>query len=137
MLNERPMVQGRVPFEDIYYEYNLLDPHMPDAAQLDTPGTGIHDPYTRRLQNDLIALCMRRSDQLEGYNLKEQLLSFYFHETWFIHPVSLRVTKRVNSITPVIWQQRRTTDGLPVNDAATGLPVYYKNPLQRIQLRNP
>jgi hypothetical protein len=37
----------------------------------------------------------------------------------------------------VIWQRRRTAEGEGIDDAETGLPVYYKNPLRRIELRQP
>jgi hypothetical protein len=43
----------------------------------------------------------------------------------------------VRAITPVIWQRRQTEAGDPVNEADTGLPVYYKNQMQQINLRNP
>jgi hypothetical protein len=49
----------------------------------------------------------------------------------------MALDRQVNAITPVIWQRRRTVEGEPVNDAGTGWPVYYKNSLSRIELRNP
>jgi hypothetical protein len=126
-----------VELSDISYEFTLLDPHVPGSQDSPFPLAGTMDPATARLHEDLIELAARRSTRLDRYDLKEQLLSFYFHESWTIHPVSLRVTKKVHGITPVIWQQRKSVDGVPINDAETGLPVYYKNTLDRIDLRNP
>ncbi len=83
-----------------------------------------------------------------------------FHEQWRVNAANSSISKKVNGyevscanrigdiltaeesvrlrgISPVIWQQRQTADGEPIHDAATGLPVYYKLKLQRIDLRNP
>ncbi|MCK5137927.1 MAG: hypothetical protein KAR19_19225 [Bacteroidales bacterium] len=117
-IREETSVKGMINLGNISYEFILLD------------------PQARRLQGELIGLITWRSPAAKHYNLEQQMLSVHFHEVWFINPVSLQFKKKVRGITPVIWQRRMTTDGEPINDADTGLPVYYKNRLERIELRN-
>ena len=137
MLADQPHTKGKIRLTDISYEFALLDPHTPGSEDRDFDGPAHMDHSTRKLQQELISLVKGRSAALGRADLDELLLSFYFHETWFIDPVSLQVTKKVHGITPVLWQRRKTTTGVPVNDAESGLPVYYKNRLHRIELRNP
>jgi len=95
------------------------------------------DAATRSLQSELISFIKSCSSVGSWYDLPNQLLSVQFHEEWVIDPVTLQISKKVRGITPVIWQRRRTEAGESINDADTGLPVYYKNQLPPIQLRNP
>ena len=137
MVAAKPLVRGRMRVEGITYEFSLLDPHLVGSGVEPADRHGNLDAETGKLQSELIDLAGRLSSRVRDYPHKERLLSFYFHETWTIHPVSLRITKRVEGITPVVWQRRETVDGLPIDDAETGLPVYYKNAMERIPLRNP
>jgi hypothetical protein len=89
------------------------------------------------LQNQLISLVQTGGRVPEMYRPQEQLLSVYFHEEWAFDAVNQEFTKQVKGITPLIWQLRQSTGGEPVNDAETGLPVYYKTRLKRINLRKP
>ena len=81
-------------------------------------------------------MILKRYPEVKRYDPDKQLLSVIFHEEWFMDPVSGQITKKVLGLTPVIWQRRLTTTGDPVNEAGTGKPVYYKNQLSRIELRN-
>ena len=126
------------------YEFMLLDPHIQESGNLAFPEADSMDARTSSLQSGLIDLVEGRIDRTEGttdagnrYDLRQQLLSVIFHEEWHIDPATLQLTRKVRGFTPVIWQRRMTEDGFPVNDAETGFPVYYKNPLNRIDLRNP
>lgn len=123
--------------KDITYEFMLLDPHLPQSGNRAFPEPDSMDVWTRELQTVLIDLIRAQLPIGDQYDLPNQMLSVYFHEDWSIDPVSLRITKKVHGITPVIWQRRQTLTGEPVNDGLTGLPVYYKNVLSRIPLRNP
>ena len=102
---------------------------FPEPDSMDSP--------TRQLQDQLIALVIARSNAGKRYRLSEQMLSVIFEEDWSINPTNLMVSKKVRAITPVIWQRRQTETGEPINEAETGLPVYYKLSLQPIPLRNP
>ena len=115
----------------------LLDPHMMASGNSGYSEPDSMDVWTKKLQGELISLVKSLSKSKERYDLNTQMLSVHFHEDWIIDPVSLQIIKKVHGITPVIWQRRKTTDGEPINDAETGLPVYYKNSLNRIELRNP
>ncbi len=108
--------------KDISYEFFFLDPHQ----------TG-----TKELQAAIIALVDARFPVNKIYNLPAQLLSVHFHEEWVLAPAQGELRKRVQGFTPVIWQQRQTAEGKPVNDAESGLPVFYKLELPRIDLRQP
>ena len=118
-------------------EFILLDPHLGSSGNVSFPSPDSMDRETIALQRALISLIGRRSRAASGFDLKTQLLSVYFHEDWQLDPVSLEITRKVGAITPVIWQRRKTVRGEPVNDGDTGYPVYYKNTLERIELRNP
>jgi len=128
---------GTIPIRNISYEFHLLDPHLVASGNVAFPEPDSLDGPTRQLQEELIALITARNNFGDRYRLEDQLLSVIFHEEWSMDPASLEVTKRVRTIIPVIWQRRQTEAGDPVNDAETGLPVYYKNQLQQVNLRNP
>ena len=121
LLHYSIQARGTGRFREISSEFILMDPG--DTTQGD-------------LQKELADLVDRHSALSNHYDLAEQLLSLHFHEEWTVDPDSFTITKRVTAITPVIWQQRKTTDGEPVDDPDTGLPVYYKMKLERIPLRN-
>ncbi len=128
---------GSISLRNISYEFQLLDPHLVASGNIAFPEPDSMDGPTRQLQEELIALITVRANFEERYQLEDQLLSVIFHEEWSQDPVTLKVTKRVRAITPVIWQRRQTETGDPVNEAETGLPVYYKNQMQQVKLRNP
>lgn len=128
---------GTIPLRNISYEFHLLDPHLVASGNIAFPEPDSMDGPTRQLQEELIALITARNNFEKRYRLEDQLLSVIFHEEWSQDPETFEVTKRVRAITPVIWQRRQTEAGDPVNEADTGLPVYYKNQLQQIHLRNP
>lgn len=134
MLPER---NGRIAIRNLSYEFNLLDPHLLASGNVAFPEPDSMDLPTRQLQSDLIALIMDFRDPGDRYRYEEQLLSVIFYEEWSIDPSTTGITKKVKGLSPVIWQRRQTTDGEPVNDGDTGLPVYYKNELERIDLRKP
>lgn len=117
-----PPPEAAIRLRDITYEFSFLDPHQADS---------------HRLQAAIIALIDMRYPVNKIYNMPAQLLSIYFHEEWIFDPVSREIKKKVRGITPVIWQKRQTEEGEPVNDGDTGLPVYFKLKLNRINLRQP
>jgi hypothetical protein len=114
--------RGRNRFTGITYEFLLRED--PDLA-------------AHPLQEALIPLIRRRSAMAGHYDLESQLNSLLFREEWHVDPVSLEITRKVTGITPVIWQRRRTKEGIPVNDAESGLPVFYKINLEQLIQRNP
>jgi len=128
---------GEVRLEGIRYEFNLLDPHLEGSGMEGFPEPDSMDAATRALQSALIRMVERRIPRIGDYDLAEEMLSVWFEEEWIIDPVSMVITRRVTSLTPVIWQRRRTLDGEPIDEAGTGWPVYYKNPLSPVTLRNP
>lgn len=132
-----PEKKGLIHIRKLRYEFFLLDPHLIASGNVAFSEPDSMDQYTRRLQGDLIALISDMSTAEKRYPLEDQLLSVIFYEDWLMDPHSGRITKEVWGIRPVIWQRRRTADGDPVNDGETGLPVYYKNELDRLDLRNP
>jgi len=111
-----------VRLEGITYEFSFLDPHQFSL---------------QKLQDDIITLISQRIQGHTVYDLREQLLSVKFHEEWIVEPGNQEIVKKVQAITPVVWQRRQTSDGVPVNDAESGLPVYYTHQLDRISLRDP
>ena len=114
--------EGRpVKIRKFSYEFELMDPSSGEKNNL-------HDPISR--------LVKEHSTTAGAYDLDNQLGSVWFREVWRMDPVTHEITRTVHEITPVIWQQRQTTEGEPVNDAETGLPVYYKSRLQPVTLRN-
>jgi len=137
LLMDFPERNGSISLQNLSYEFHLLDPHLVLSGNIAFPEPDSMDLPTRRLQGDLIALISELSDAEKRYRLEDQLLSVIFYEDWFIDPHSRRITKMVRGISPVIWQRRKTIAGEPVNDGDTGLPVYYKIELERIDLRNP
>ena len=137
LVGKQPVTDGKVVLKGITYEFVLLDPHLESSGNIAYPSADSMDAGTRTLQQALISLVRRRSYMASMFDLEDQLLSVHFHEDWYMDPVSLAITREVRALTPVIWQRRRTIQGDPVNDAETGYPVYYKNLLQRIELRNP
>ena len=122
---------------DISYEFVLLDPHLEGSGNRAFPGPDSMDLATRRLQSSLIELIRSNGTIHERYDAEKQLLSVWFHEEWILADDPRVFMKMVRGITPVIWQERRTSDGESVVDGDTGLPVYYKNPLEKITLRRP
>ena len=114
--------EGTVRLKNLSYEFSFMD---------------LMDKKASQLRETMIALINHRYQFPEVYNPQEQLLSVYFHEDWVIEADQQHVKKKVNGITPVIWQQRQTAEGEPLHDAATGYPVYYKLKLERIELRQP
>jgi len=132
-----PEKKGLIPIRNISYEFHLLDPHLIASGNEAFSEPDSMDQSTRRLQGDLIALISELSHAEDRYPLEDQLLSVIFHEDWSLDPRSGEITKKVRGISPVVWQRRQTVNGDPVNDGETGLPVYYKNELDQIDLRNP
>ena len=111
-----------IRFRNISYEFTFLD---------------LPEQMAKEVQLAFIALINKRLPIPDVYNPLDQLLSIHFHEEWTIDPGSREFTKKVRGITPVIWQLRQTADGEPVPDPDTGLPVFYKHQLERIDLRKP
>ncbi len=136
-IGQLPVSRGKAILGEVVYEFSLLDSHLEGSGLEGFPEPDSMDRSTRELQGSLIELVRDRLRNIDRYRLEEQLLSVRFHETWRIDPASLEIFRQVNAITPVIWQRRRTTDGEPVNEAGTGWPVYYKNILATVNLRNP
>jgi hypothetical protein len=137
LLEHLPKTSESKRIAEITYEFNLLDPHMKNSGNRAIPEVDSMDLQTGELQAALIGLVERLRNPWNVYSLERDMLSVYFHETWLMDPGTGLITKKVEGITPVIWQRRRTSDGEYINDGDTGMPVYYKNPLQRIDLRNP
>jgi len=105
----------------ITYEYELRDPQ-----------TGKENvPF-----GPLGELVQKHSALARNYDIGTQLISVRFREDWFYDTLSREFIKKVQVITPVIWQLRQTKEGEPVNDGDSGLPVYYKLELEPIRLRN-
>ena len=119
------------------YEFVFSDPHFPDSD----PGLyAVPDSLTGeagRLQMGLVSLINNLSGQGKSFNLEKQMLSVLFEERWTLNRTTLLIEKETLAITPVIWQRRKTDSGEFINDADTGLPVYYKNQLQPVELRIP
>ena len=113
---------GEIRLRNISYEFYFLD--LPEQE-------------AKEIQTAFIALIKKRFSIPEVYDPSEQLLSVYFHEDWTIEPGHQRINKKVRAISPVIWQRRQTADGEPLPDAETGYPVFYKQTLDRIDLRQP
>jgi len=137
LIRQLPSTSGTFRLRNLTYEFMLLDPHVMASGNSGYSEPDSMDVWTKKLQGELISLVKALSRSKERYDLNTRMLSVHFHEDWIIDPVSLQISKRVRGITPVIWQRRQTTEGEPINDAETGLPVYYKNSLNRIELRNP
>lgn len=91
----------------------------------------------KEVQLAFIELIDKRISIPEVYDPPEQMLSVYFHEDWTLDPRQQVFIKKVRALSPVIWQRRQTADGEPVLDPETGLPVFYKQTLERIDLRQP
>lgn len=134
---ELPPLTKVTKIKDIRYEFMLLDPHLVESGNKAFSGPDSMDTVTRILQSHFIDLIQSHAPPGPRYDLSKQLLSVYFHEEWTIDPVSKEIRKKVRGLTPVIWQLRQTAEGLSIYDGDTGLPVYYKTPLQRITLRQP
>ena len=111
-----------IRLRNISYEFTFLD---------------LQEQMAKEMQLAFIALINKRFSIPEVYDPPEQLLSVYFHEEWTFDPGSQEFRKRVRGISPVIWQRRQTADGEAILDADSGLPVFYKHTLERIDLRNP
>ena len=137
LIRQLPVAKGTMRLRNISYEFMLLDPHVMESGNNAFPEPDSMDSRSRKLQRDLISLIQSRTPSGNRFDYQEQLLSVHFHEDWAIDPVTNEFIKKVHGITPVMWQRRETTTGEPVNDAETGLPVYYKIQLNRIDLRNP
>ena len=141
MLAERvlrlPVSDGRAMIGNVRYEFSLLDPHLEGSGVEGFPVPDSMDEATRELQEALIALLKNRTLNADRYDWEQQMLSVQFLERWSIDPATLEITRSVESITPVIWQRRETEEGEPVDEAGTGYPVYYKNSLRPVPLRQP
>lgn len=111
-----------IRIRNLSYEFTFLD--LPDRM-------------AKEVQNALIALINDHYLIPESYDPSEQLLSIYFHEDWLVEPGSNAFSKKIRGITPVIWQRRQTADGEAILDPDTGYPVFYKQSLDRIDLRQP
>jgi hypothetical protein len=133
---KHPASRGLVTLGDIRYEFTLLDPHLPESGNTAFPSPDSMDAATRALQEEFINLVNSCSASGAWYDLPNQLLSVLFREKWTVDLATMQMTKKVFEITPVIWQRRKTQEGEPINDGDTGLPVYYKNELPPIRLRN-
>ncbi len=123
--------------KNIEYEFMLLDPHLLESNDQAFAEADSMDQSTRELQTHLINLIENYISMGSRYDPRQELLSVYFHEEWILDPESPKIIKKVKGLTPVIWQRRKTTEGKNINDGDTGLPVYYKNPLRMITLRQP
>jgi len=123
--------------KNIQYEFMLLDPHLLESNDRAFAEADSMDKSTRELQTHLIELIENYTSLSSRYDPRQELLSVYFHEEWILDPESPQIIKKVRGLTPVIWQRRKTTEGKIINDGDTGLPVYYKNPLRKITLRQP
>ncbi len=132
-----PVRDGKVQLTGIRYEFNLLDPHLEGSGSADFQVPDSMDRATRQLQQALIGLLSARTTGSDRYDWEQQMLSVEFSEQWSIDPATLEITKEVESVTPVIWQRRQTEEGEPLDEAGTGFPVYYKNRLRPVILRNP
>ncbi len=122
---------------EISYEFHLLDPHVAGSANRSFSTPDSMDAQTRELQRALARLAGSRIPRADRMELESRMLSVIFHERWIIDPDNRQITKEVEAITPVLWQRRQTAGGTPLDEPDTGLPVYFKNNLQRIYLRNP
>lgn len=114
--------EGTSRLKNISFEFSFLD---------------LPEPMAKEIQERIITLVNGRQAIPEHYNPQDQLLSIYFHEDWSLEGGDNTFTKKVRGISPVIWQRRQRADGEPVLDPDTGLPVFYKLELERIDLRNP
>lgn len=128
---------GSTRIKNINYEFMLLDPHLVESQNKAFSGPDSMDLYTRNLQSDLIKLIQGQAPISPSYDLRKQLLSVHFHEEWILDTDTQKISKKVKAITPVIWQRRQTVDGIGIDDGESGLPVYYKTPLEKIMLRQP
>ena len=126
--------EGTRRIKDISYEFMLLDPHLVESANKAFSEPDSMDIPTRQLQADLIVLIESLAPISRRYDPYKQLLSVYFHEEWILDPESSAFHKNVKGITPVIWQRRQTAEGRSIDEGDSGLPVYYKTPLQKIPL---
>jgi hypothetical protein len=128
--------------------FRILDRAAPERDELILPSAftatvtyefELADPQTREkthLLESFVLLVGNASSLAGRYNLKEQLLSVRFREQWAYHPETRTLEKKVLELQPVIWQRRQTEEGFPIDDADTGLPVYFKLELDPIFLRN-
>ena len=132
-----PARDGKVQLTGIRYEFNLLDPHLEGSGSADFQVPDSMDRATRQLQQALIGMLTDRTPGGDRYDWQQQMLSVEFSERWRIDPATLEISKEVESVTPVIWQRRQTEEGEPLDEAGTGFPVYYKNRLRPVILRNP
>jgi hypothetical protein len=128
---------GTLRIKDYSYEFILLDPHLVESGNRAFSESDSMDLYAKKLQSDLIELIQALAPFNPRYEPRKQLLSVYFHEEWTIGPDSRQISKRIKGITPVIWQRRQTTEGRSIDEGDSGLPVYYKTPLQKVSLRFP
>jgi hypothetical protein len=122
LIRQLPADRGPARVVGITSEFLLIDLPVELAGEIRGP---------------MASLVHRLSAESGLYDLEDQLLSIFFHETWTLDPGTFQISKKVLGITPVMWQRRETTEGEPVNDADTGLPVYYKVQLEHLNLRNP
>ena len=111
-----------IRLRNISYEFFFLD---------------LPEHLAKEVQLAFIALINKRFSIPQVYDPPEQLLSVYFHEVWTLDPHEKVLTKKVRAISPVLWQRRQGADGEPILDPDTGFPVFYKQTLDPIDLRQP
>lgn len=114
--------EGPIRIKNMSFEFSFLD--LPEQR-------------AKEIQKEFIALIHKRSSIPRAYDPEDQLLSIHFHENWSLDASHKVFTKKVLGITPVIWQRRQTAEGEAIPDGETGLPVFYKLELPRIDLRQP
>ena len=131
------VINEDIKLREVSYEFSFLDAHQEIAVKQSIRESGSMERQVRDLLNQFISLINATHPIHEIYNPQEQLLSVYFHEEWILNTKNQVFIKKVKGITPVMWQLRQTVGGEPVHDAETGLPVYYKTKLKRIDLRVP
>ena len=137
LFNKLPLKNGSISIRNISYEFRFLDPHLVASGNRAFPEPDSMDGPSRQLQQEMVSLVSLHGNAGKMYDLSDQLLSVVFHETWSVDPATFAVSKQVRAVTPMIWQRRQTESGEPINEASTGLPVYYKIALRQISLRNP
>jgi len=106
----------------IRYEVHLKDPQTGETGSLHA---------------SIAELVARHAVAARQYDMKEQLISVKLSERWTFDPDTRALARNVETLTPVIWQRRQTSEGEPLDDPDTGLPVYYRLELESIGIRNP
>ena len=63
LIRQLPQVRGTFRLNNISYEFMLLDPHIIESGNMAFPDPGSMDPWTKKLQGELIALIRSRGRQ--------------------------------------------------------------------------